>query len=144
ARAAGRGVRRDDALPRRDVEAAELVPEGRRQLPQQERVAAAERLQVGAVGESELDLHEQLAGPRLWIRHFFHPQVAPAVVARRPHGVKTTFSALRLVKSSSPSAKRASGRTTGSGTSSSGKSAAASRIDAGVAEREPATVSSRR
>ena len=41
----------------------------------------------------------------------------------RPHGVKTTFNASRRRKSSSPSAKRSSGSTVGSGTSRSSRSA---------------------
>src|SRR6478672_11976349 len=103
-------------------------------------MAAPIRLQVGAVGERELDLHEHIAAPRLRIGDVLDAQVAGAVEARRLHGVNTTLSARRLVKSSRPSANRSSGSTTGSGASSSGSSATAARIAAGVAEREPTTV----
>ena len=56
-------------------------------------MAAAERLRVGAVGERDLDLDEHVARARLRPRHVLDPQVAGAVVAQRPHGVKTTFTA---------------------------------------------------
>ena len=56
-------------------------------------MAAAERLQVGAVGERDLDLDEHVARPRLRARHVLEPQVARPVEAQRPHGVKTTLSA---------------------------------------------------
>ena len=54
---------------------------------------APERLQVGAVGERDLDLHEHVARPGLRPRHVLDPQVAGRVQQRRLHGVKTTFSA---------------------------------------------------
>ena len=56
-------------------------------------MAAAESLQVGAVGERDLDLHEHVAGAGLGTRHLLQPQVAGAVEEERSHGVKTTFSA---------------------------------------------------
>ena len=56
-------------------------------------MAAPERLQVGAVGERDLDLDEHVARPRLRVRHVLEPQVAGAVEAERPHGVNTTLSA---------------------------------------------------
>ena len=95
-RAAVVGRRRvggDDALPGGDVDPAELVPERARQLAEEDRVAAPEGLQVGAVRERDLDLDEHVAGSRLRVRHLLQPQVARAVEAERPHGVKTTLSA---------------------------------------------------
>src|SRR4029077_14128902 len=122
----------------------ELMPEGGGQLRQQQRMPAAERLEVGAVGQRALDLHEDVPASRLGIGNLLNAQVARPVVARSLHGVNTTFSARRDVKSSSPSANRSRGSTIGSGRSRSGSSVAASRIVCGVAEREPTTVSSRR
>ena len=142
--AARRRVRRDDASPGRDVDPAELVPERRRQLRQQQRMPATERLQVGAVRQRDLDLDEHVAGSRHRVGHLLDAQVADAVVAQRPHGTNTTFAASRARNSSSPSANRSSGSTVGSGRSSSGSSAAAARIASGDAERRPATVSSLR
>ena len=144
ARSTRSGVRSDDTLSGCDVDAGELVSERRRRLGEQQRVAAAERLQVGAVGERDLDLHEDVARAGLRVGHLLDAQVARRVEPRRPHGRKTTFSASRRRNRSSPSANRASGSTVGSGTSSSGRSAAASSIAPGVAERAPTTVSSRR
>ena len=83
----------DDALAGRDVEAAELVPERARQLAEQHGMPAAEGLQVGAVGEGDLDLDEHVAGAGLRLRHVFEPEIARPVEAQRPHGVKTTLSA---------------------------------------------------
>ena len=61
-------------------------------------MAAPERLQVGAVGERHLDLHEHVAraGPR--VGHVLEAEVAGAVEARRPHGTNTTFSAVAGAK----------------------------------------------
>ena len=56
-------------------------------------MAAAERLQVGAVGERDLDLDEHVARAGLGARHVLQPQVAGPVEAQRLHGVKTTLSA---------------------------------------------------
>ena len=56
-------------------------------------MAAPEGLEVGAVREGDLDLDEHVAGSRLRVRHVLQPQVARAVEAQRPHGVKTTLSA---------------------------------------------------
>ena len=56
-------------------------------------MAAPERLQVGAVGERDLDLHEHVARPRLGVWHVLEPQVAGTVEAERLHGVNTTLSA---------------------------------------------------
>ena len=77
-------------------EPAELVPEGRRRLAQEDRMAAAVRLQIRAVGQCELDLHEHLAWPRLRPRHVLDAQVTRRVEPRRLHGVNTTFSAAPL------------------------------------------------
>jgi len=111
---------------------------------EQHRMAAAKSFQVGAVRERDLDLHEHVTGAGLRIGHVIDADVARGVPSQRPHGTNTTLSASRRRKSSSPSANRSSGSTTGSGSSSSGSSATASRIDAGVAERAPKIVSSRR
>ena len=170
--AAGRGVGSDDPPPGRDVDPAELVPERARRRPEQHRVTAPERLQVGAVGERDLDLHEHVAlGDRLGTGYVLEPQVAgpvedepsrcsvgPEAGSRRqrrgvygfsrtpgpPHGTSTTFSAAPSRNSRSASPNRSSGSTVGSGTSSPGSSATASPMNAGVADREPTTVSSRR
>ena len=120
------------------------MPERARQLSEQHRVAAAERLQVGAVGERHVDPHEHVAGAGLGPRHLFQPQVAGAMEEESPHGVKTTLSAWPERYSSTPSVKRSNGSTVGSGTSSSGRRAAASSMCRGVAERDPVSVSSRR
>ena len=72
------------------------MPEGRGRLTQQDRMAAAIGLQIRAVGQRELDLHEHLAGRRLRTRHVFDAQVARRVQPRRLHGVNTTFSAAPL------------------------------------------------
>ena len=63
--AARRRVRRDHAAAGRDVDPAELVSERARRRAEQQRVAALERLRVGAVGERDLDLDEHVAGPGL-------------------------------------------------------------------------------
>ena len=86
-------VRGDDPLAGRDVDAAELVPERARQVAEQDGVPAAEGLQVGAVGEGDLDLDEHVAGAGLRLRHVFEPEIPGAVEPERPHGVKTTLSA---------------------------------------------------
>ena len=59
--------------------AAELVPEGARQALEQARVAASVRLQIGAVGERDLDLNEHVAGAELRARHLLEPQIARPV-----------------------------------------------------------------
>src|SRR5207253_428177 len=100
ARAAGRRVRGDDAPAGRDVEAAELVAEGGRRLREQQRMAPAERLQIGAVRERDLDLHEHVALAGHWIRHLLDAEISGRVEARRPHGTKTTFNTARRRKSS--------------------------------------------
>ena len=56
-------------------------------------MAAAEGLRVRPVGERDLDLDEHVARARLRLRHVLDPQVAGAVEAEGPHGVKTTFTA---------------------------------------------------
>ena len=91
ARAARRGVRRDDAAT--VDETAELVPERRRRLARQQRVPAPIRLQVGAVGERHLDLHEDVARAGLRPRHILDPQIVRRIETRCLHGVKTTFNA---------------------------------------------------
>ena len=93
---------------------------------EQHRVPPSVGLEVGAVGERHLDLEEHLALAGHGIGNVLESQVAGPVEPQRPHGVKTTFSASRRRKSSSPSAKRSSGRTVGSGTSTSWSSARAS------------------
>src|SRR5438445_4073136 len=129
-------VCRDDS-PAVLGEAAELVPERSRRIAEQNGMAAPERLQVGAVRQRDLDAYEDVAVAGLRARDVLDAYVTRGVEARRPHGVNTTLSASRRRNSSSPSANLSSGRTIGSGTSSSGRSAAASRIAAGVPEREP-------
>ena len=74
-------------------DAAELMPERRRGLDREQRVAAAERLQIGPVGERELDLDEQIVVGGPGERHLLDPQVAGAVEPRGLHGVKATLSA---------------------------------------------------
>ena len=105
---------------------------------------AAVGLEVGAVGERDLDLEEDVSLAGHGVGHVLEPQVAGRMEPERPHGVKTTFSASRRRKRSSPSAKRSSGSTIGSGTSRSSRSATASAIYGGEAERVPTSVSSRR
>src|SRR5207248_9725668 len=93
ARPARNRVDRDDATPALDLDPAQLVAERRRRLAEQERMAAAERLQVGAVGECDLDAHEHLARCRNGVVDLLDPYVARPVPAQGPHGVKTTLSA---------------------------------------------------
>ena len=93
---AGRRVRGDDTAAV-GVDAAELVPERARQLAEQHRMPAAERLQVGAVGERDLDPDEHVAGPRLRPWYVLQAKVAGAVEPQRPHGRKTTLSARPFV-----------------------------------------------
>src|SRR4029079_2667850 len=123
---------------------ADLVSEGARQLAEENRVAAPVRLEVGAVGQRDLDLEEDLTVAGHRIRDVLEPEVARAVQDQRPHVVKTTFVASRRRYSSSPSAKRSSGSTVGSGRSRSCSSATASGMYGGAADRAPRTVSSRR
>ena len=88
ARPARSGVRDDDAAPRGDVGPADLVAERARRRPEQDRVPAAVRLQVGAVGEGHLDLEEHLALGRCRLGNVLEPQVPGAVedqCAHRPH-----------------------------------------------------------
>ena len=56
-------------------------------------MAAPERLEVGAVRQRDLDLHEHVPGSGLRIRNFLEAQVAGAVEDQGPHSVKTTFTA---------------------------------------------------
>ena len=56
-------------------------------------MVAAERLQIGAVGERHLDLHEHVAGAGLGSRNILEPDVTRSVKSQRSHGVKTTLSA---------------------------------------------------
>ena len=90
---AGGRVRGDDALAAGDVDPAELVTERARELAEEDGVATPEGLQVGAVGQRHLDLHEHVAGAWLRTRDLLEPQIPDAVEAQRSHGVKTTFSA---------------------------------------------------
>ena len=161
ARAARRRVRGDHAAAGRDVDPAELVPERARRRAEQHGVPAAERLQVGAVGERDLDLDEHVAGVGDLGPGTSSSRRSPGPVEDQcPHGAgvkdpasasprapsrhETTFSAAPARKSSSPSSNRSSGRTVGSGSVELGRSATASCMCAGVADREPSTVSSRR
>ncbi len=144
ARAARRGVGGDHAAAGRDVDPADLVAERARGRAEQHRMPSAVRLQVGAVRERDLDLQEHVRVRPRWFRDVLEAEIPGPVEPQRPHGVKTTFSASRRRNSSSPSANRSSGKTTGSWTSRSWSSASASRMYAGVADRAPATVSSHR
>ena len=56
-------------------------------------MTAAERLEVGRVGERDLDLHEHVAGARLGPLDLLDSQVARAVQPRGLHGANATFSA---------------------------------------------------
>ena len=47
-------------------------------------MAAAERLQVGAVGERDLDLHEHVSRPRHRVGHVLDAHVAGRVEAKPP------------------------------------------------------------
>ena len=108
------------AAARRDVDPADLVPERARQLAEQHGVSAAVGLEIGAVGQRDLDLEEDVAVARNRVGRRPRAEGRRAHGAdERPHGVKTTFSASRRRKSSSPSANRSSGSTIGSGTSRS-------------------------
>lgn len=89
-------------------------------------MATPVRLEVRAVRERDLDLEQNLAVGGGWLRDVLQSKVTGAVEAKRSHGVKTTFSASRRRNSASPSAKRSSGRSTGSGTSRSWSIATAS------------------
>ena len=83
---------------------------------------APERLQVGAVGQRALDLHEHVAPAGDRIRNLLDAQVARRRGSARPSRRRTRPSAPRRdLKSSSPSSKRSSGNTVGSGTSSVGQ-----------------------
>ena len=66
-------------------------PNGDGSSDEQQRMPAPERLQVGAVGERDLDLHEHVAASRLRIGHVLDAQVAGPVEARGSHGVNTTL-----------------------------------------------------
>ena len=90
---AGGRVRRHDPPAACHVDPAELVPERARELVEEQWVPAPEGLEVGSVGERDLDLDEHVAGAWLRPRHFLEPQIAGAVEPKRPHGVKTTLSA---------------------------------------------------
>ena len=141
---ARRRVRRDEPPAGRDVDPADLVPERARRWVEEDGMPAPVRLEVGAVRQGDLDLEHDVTGARHRVGHLVEPQVARRVQPKRPHGVKTTLNASRRRQSSSPSAKRSSGSTVGSGTSRSSRSAAASAMYGGAAERVPSTVSSRR
>jgi hypothetical protein len=95
ARSARRRVRRDDSPPCGDVHPAELVPERARKLPEENGMAAAESLCVGAV----------VSATSIWTRTspglarasgLFEAQIAGPVEEECLHGRKTTFSASRL------------------------------------------------
>ena len=121
--AAGSGVGGDHTTP--VDEPAELVPERGRRLAQQDRMTAAERLQIGSVGQRNLDLHEHLARAGLGLRYILDAQVAGRVETRGLHGVNTTFSAAPLRYSSTPSSNRSSGSVVASGSTSDGSSSIA-------------------
>jgi hypothetical protein len=141
---AGRRVRGHDSLPGSDVDAAELVPEWAGQLAEQDRVAPVECLRIGAVGQSDLDLDDDVAPLGLRLGDVFQPEVAGPVEEERPHGVKTTLSASPLVYASNPSAKRSSGRMVVGSGARSGRRLTAARRWRGVPDRQPTTWSSRR
>ena len=68
-----------------DVDPADLVAERARWRPEQDRVTAAVGLQVGAVGERELDPEEHLAFGRRRLWNVLEPQVPGAVEDERAH-----------------------------------------------------------
>ena len=74
-------------------EPAELVPERRRCLSEEDRVPAPVGLQIGAVGQRDLDLHEHLPGRGLRLRDVLDAQVARRVQVGGLHGANTTFKA---------------------------------------------------
>ena len=94
AAAAGRRVRGDHAAPGRDLDPAELVAEGARRLAEQDGVAAAERLEIGAVGERDLDQDEHVAlrRPATGSGTLLDAQVARAVEAQRLHRRRPAWS----------------------------------------------------
>ena len=98
---ARRRVGRDNAALADDP--AELVPERCRCSLRQQRMPAAVRLQVGAVRQRELDLHEHVARSRLGARHLLHPQVARPVEQGSLHGVNATLRTSPLRYRSTPS-----------------------------------------
>jgi hypothetical protein len=116
----------DDPPACRDVDPADLVPERARQRAEQHRMPAAVRLEVGPVGQRDLDLQQDVSFSGNRVRDVLEPEVAGAVQDQRPHETKTTFAASRRRYSSRPSANRASGSTVGSETSRSWRSATAS------------------
>jgi hypothetical protein len=88
--AARRRVRGDDTPA--VEQPTELVPVRRGRLGHQQGMAAPIRLQVGAVGQCDLDLDEHVARARLGTRDLCDPQIAGGIEQRRLHGVKTTLS----------------------------------------------------
>ena len=136
----GRAVGGDD--PPSVDDPAELVPEPRRRFPCEQRMSAAERLEVGAVGERDLDLDEDVARPCLGPRHLLDAKVARRVQERRPHGTNATLRTSPRRYSSSPSSNRSSGSRVTGGRSSAGSTSSAARKYAGVADRDPTTDSS--
>ena len=75
-----------DAFADRLDGSPELVAEGGGDLLDQGRVATPVRLHVGAAGERRPYAHQDLARPRLRLRHVFHPHIARFVEHRCPHG----------------------------------------------------------
>ena len=155
ARPARRRVGGDDAPAGRDVDAAELVSEGARRRAEQNGMPAPERLQIGAVGERHLDLDEDIAvGRRLGPRHVLERGAGQRssrglggdrLPARVSQGTRTTFSAEPLPEQRERLRRTARvARPSARGSSSSGRSATACSMCAGVDERDPITVSSRR
>ena len=59
-------------------------------------MAAVERLGIGAVRERDLDLDEDVAGPRHRVGNVLELHVARPVEDQCLHGVKTTFNASPL------------------------------------------------
>ena len=144
ARAAWRRVRDHHATSGCDVDSAGLVAEGAGRRAEQDGVAPAVCLEIGPIGERDLDLQQHIALAGCRVGHVLQAEVAGAVQPKRPHGVKTTLRASRRRNSSSPSEKRSRGSRSGSGTSRSWSSATASGMYGGAAERMPITLSSRR
>ena len=72
------------------------MPERTRKLADENWMAAAERLRVGAVRERDLDLDEDVSPAGLRLRRVLEAQVARPVEEECLHGRKTTFKASRF------------------------------------------------
>jgi hypothetical protein len=91
ASAARSGIGCDDTPSGADIDPAEFVSEGARQVAQKDGVAALEGLRVGAVGKGDLHLDDDVASLGLRLGHLLQPQIAGAVEKEGSHGVKTTL-----------------------------------------------------